>query len=170
MQLEAKFKAENNILKRANQRLFAEKADDAARVAALTAEARSLKDQVSDEQLTVVKLKREVEERDALIADNYNTLQGLRRRCQELEKHKFVLSYKVREQYRRTAGASGRFKSLDKGQLELWCVCLCSCGIEWVGCLPLAWSPWLSSQIVQMCSCLCAPGMPQPTSGAIDMP
>ena len=33
--------------------------------------------------------------RDSVIGDNYTTLQGLRRRCQELETHKFVLGYKV---------------------------------------------------------------------------
>jgi hypothetical protein len=37
----------------------------------------------------------QITERDAVIADNYNTLQALRRRCQELETHKFVLGYKV---------------------------------------------------------------------------
>lgn len=37
----------------------------------------------------------QITERDAVISDNYNTLQALRRRCQELETHKFVLGYKV---------------------------------------------------------------------------
>lgn len=42
------------------------------------------------------KLRRELAERDGVIAENYQTLQGLRRRVQELETHKFVLTYKVR--------------------------------------------------------------------------
>jgi hypothetical protein len=37
----------------------------------------------------------QVTARDSVISDNYTTLQGLRRRCQELETHKFVLGYKV---------------------------------------------------------------------------
>lgn len=41
------------------------------------------------------KLRRELAERDGVIAENYQTLQGLRRRVQELETHKFVLTYKV---------------------------------------------------------------------------
>jgi hypothetical protein len=41
------------------------------------------------------KLRSEVAERDVVIGDNYGTIQGLRRRLQDLEKHKFVLGYKV---------------------------------------------------------------------------
>ncbi len=45
--------------------------------------------------LTITKLQRELHERDAVNADNYATIQQLRRKVQDLEKHKFVLSYKV---------------------------------------------------------------------------
>ena len=46
-------------------------------------------------QTTIEKLKKELQERDAVMADNYDNIQALRRKVQDLEKHKFVLGYKV---------------------------------------------------------------------------
>lgn len=45
--------------------------------------------------MTIAKLTREVTEREAVNTDNYHTIQALRRRVQDLDKHKFVLGYKV---------------------------------------------------------------------------
>jgi hypothetical protein len=38
-----------------------------------------------------------MEERDAVMSENYATIQHLRNMIQDLEKHKYVLGYKVRE-------------------------------------------------------------------------
>lgn len=95
MQTEMKLKAENNILKRTNLRLKAEKATDAKKHDALSAEIKDLHDQLADQVATMDKLRTEISERDTVISDNYASIQGLRRRCQELETHKFVLGYKV---------------------------------------------------------------------------
>lgn len=51
--------------------------------------------QADDLKMTIAKLTREVAEREAVNTDNYHTIQALRRRVQDLEKHKFVLGYKV---------------------------------------------------------------------------
>jgi hypothetical protein len=49
-------------------------------------------------QVTIAKLRQELDERDTVMADNYSTIQMLRRQLQDLEKHKFVLSYRVGEE------------------------------------------------------------------------
>ncbi len=41
------------------------------------------------------KLREEMAERDAVMSENYATIQHLRSTIQELEKHKYVLGYKV---------------------------------------------------------------------------
>jgi hypothetical protein len=51
--------------------------------------------QVAELERSCAKLRVEVAERDGVIGDNYGTIQGLRRRLADLEKHKFVLGYKV---------------------------------------------------------------------------
>jgi hypothetical protein len=94
-QTQVKLRAEANILSRANERLKAEKATDAARVSALQQEARALREQLTDAGAVADKLRAELGERDGVISDNYATMQGLRRRVQELETHKFVLTFKV---------------------------------------------------------------------------
>lgn len=94
-QTQVKLRAEANILSRANERLKAEKATDTARVSALQQEARALREQLTDAGAVADKLRAELGERDGVISDNYATMQGLRRRVQELETHKFVLTYKV---------------------------------------------------------------------------
>lgn len=94
-QTQVKLRAEANILSRANERLKAEKATDAARVSALQQEARALREQLTDAGAVADKLRAELGERDGVISDNYATMQGLRQRVQELETHKFVLTYKV---------------------------------------------------------------------------
>jgi chromosome segregation ATPase len=90
-----KLRAEANILSRSNERLKAEKTADAARLAALQQEIKALQQQLADAGAVADKLRAEIGERDGVIGDNYGTMQGLRRRVQELETHKFVLTYKV---------------------------------------------------------------------------
>lgn len=94
-QTQVKLRAEANILSRTNERLKAEKAADAARMAALQQEAKALQQQLADAGAVADKLRAEIAERDGVISDNYTTMQGLRRRVQELETHRFVLTYKV---------------------------------------------------------------------------
>lgn len=95
LQTQVKLRAEANILSRANGKLKAEKAADAARVAALQQELSGLQQQLAAAGSVADKLRAELAERDGVISDNYVTMQGLRRRVQELETHKFVLTYKV---------------------------------------------------------------------------
>lgn len=94
-QTQVKLRAEANILSRANDKLKAEKAADAARVAALQQELSGLQQQLTSAGSVADKLRAELAERDGVISDNYVTMQGLRRRVQELETHKFVLTYKA---------------------------------------------------------------------------
>jgi chromosome segregation ATPase len=95
LQVEMKLKAETNILLRSNSRLKADKAADAAQVEALASQLSGLKQQLAEAAAVADKLRGELAERDGVIGDNYASLQGLRRRVQELETHKFVLGYKV---------------------------------------------------------------------------
>jgi hypothetical protein len=88
LQTQVKLRAEANILSRANERLKAEKATDAERVSALQQEVRALHQQLTDAGSMADKLRAELGERDGVISDNYVSLQGLRRRVQELETHK----------------------------------------------------------------------------------
>lgn len=78
--------------------IAADKTIDMKRMDKLTADNAGLRELTEDKQLTIIKLEKELEERDAVNADNYVTIQQLRRKVQELEKHKYVLSYKVRKQ------------------------------------------------------------------------
>lgn len=94
-QTQVKLRAEANILSRTNDRLKAEKAADAARMAALQQEAATLRQQLAGAGAVADKLRAEIGERDGVISNNYATMQGLRRRVQELETHRFVLTYKV---------------------------------------------------------------------------
>jgi chromosome segregation ATPase len=94
-QTQVKLRAEANILSRANDKLKAEKAADAARVAALQKELAGMQQQLAAAGSVADKLRTELAERDGVISDNYVTMQGLRRRVQELETHRFVLTYKV---------------------------------------------------------------------------
>jgi hypothetical protein len=78
-----KLRAEANILSRANERLKAEKATDAAQQ-----EVKALHQQLTDAGSVADKLRAELGERDVVISGNYVSMQGLRRRVQELETHK----------------------------------------------------------------------------------
>eukprot|EP00775_Hariotina_reticulata_P011301 gene11301-11451_t len=92
---EMKLKAEINILLRSNNKLKAEKAADTQRMNELGRSAAGLQQQLMDAAAVADKLRAELAERDGVITDNYSTIQGLRRRVQELETHKFVLTYKA---------------------------------------------------------------------------
>lgn len=94
-QTQVKLRAEANILLRSNNRLKGEKAADAARITALQQQHAGLQQQLADAGAVADKLRAELRERDGVITDNYATMQGLRRRVQELETHKFVLTHKV---------------------------------------------------------------------------
>lgn len=90
-----KLKAEINILLRSNSRLKADKAADTAHMEALASQLSGLRQQLGEAAAVADKLRGELTERDGVIGDNSASLQGLRRRVQELETHKFVLGYKV---------------------------------------------------------------------------
>jgi hypothetical protein len=116
-------RAEVNILGRGNERLKAQKAADEARAAALQQEVQALQQQLADAGVVADKLRAELGERDGVISDNYTTLQGLRRRVQELEAHKFVLTYKVcvgwAGEVLQTASAQG-ISPCHKLQTRMW--------------------------------------------------
>ncbi|KAF6260716.1 hypothetical protein COO60DRAFT_1637364 [Scenedesmus sp. NREL 46B-D3] len=92
---EMKLKAEINILLRSNSRLKADKAADTAHMEALASQLSGLRQQLGEAAAVADKLRGELTERDGVIGDNSASLQGLRRRVQELETHKFVLGYKA---------------------------------------------------------------------------
>uniref|UniRef100_A0A383W626 Uncharacterized protein n=1 Tax=Tetradesmus obliquus TaxID=3088 RepID=A0A383W626_TETOB len=94
-EVEMKLKAEINVLLRSNGRLKADKAADAAQIDALASQLSGLKQQLAEAAAVADKLRGELAERDGVIGDNYASLQGLRRRVQELETHKFVLGCKA---------------------------------------------------------------------------
>lgn len=93
--VEMKLKAENNLLKRDNARLRSEKEQEMEAAKKHSAAVAALQAQIDEHKKTIEKLKVEIVERDNVIGDNYHTLQGLRRKIQDLEKHKFVLTYKA---------------------------------------------------------------------------
>jgi hypothetical protein len=74
-----------------------QKMQDIKRIDVLSSENGEMREKISDTEVTIKKLSEEIEERDAVISSNYHTIQLLRRRLQDLEKHKFVLAYKVRK-------------------------------------------------------------------------
>jgi hypothetical protein len=125
LQVEMKLKAEINILLRSNSRLKADKAADAAQIEALSSQLSGLKQQLVEAAAVADKLRGELAERDGVIGDNYASLQGLRRRVQELETHKFVLGYKVSGTFTiqfNLQGMQCRPASRDSRYLES-CVC-----------------------------------------------
>lgn len=55
----------------------------------------SLESKCKDFQVNILALREEISERDTVIAQNYTTIQLLRRRLADMEKHKFVLGYRT---------------------------------------------------------------------------
>ncbi len=55
----------------------------------------SLESKCKDFQVNISALREEISERDTVIAQNYTTIQLLRRRLADMEKHKFVLGYRT---------------------------------------------------------------------------
>jgi hypothetical protein len=82
----------------------------------LTADNASLKEASEELRLTIAKLAKELEERDAVLAENYATIQQLRRRIQDAEKHRFVYQHKA-ETY--AAALEPQEKEVARLQAEL---------------------------------------------------
>lgn len=61
---------------------------DAKKMEKLVNDNGGLRDALADQQITIRKLRGELEERDTVMGDNYETIQMLRRQGQDLEKHK----------------------------------------------------------------------------------
>ena len=55
----------------------------------------SLESKCKDFQVNIAALREEISERESVIAQNYTTIQLLRRRLADMEKHKFVLGYRT---------------------------------------------------------------------------
>lgn len=55
----------------------------------------SLESKCQDFQVNIAALREEISERESVIAQNYTTIQLLRRRLADMEKHKFVLGYRT---------------------------------------------------------------------------
>ena len=55
----------------------------------------SLESKCKDFQVNIAALREEILERESVIAQNYSTIQLLRRRLADMEKHKFVLGYRT---------------------------------------------------------------------------
>ena len=55
----------------------------------------SLESKCKDFQVNIAALREEISERESVIAQNYSTIQLLRRRLADMEKHKFVLGYRT---------------------------------------------------------------------------
>lgn len=57
-----------------------------------------LEAKVRDYEVNLAAMKDEVAERENVIGQNYDTIQQLRRRLADLEKHKFVLGFRAQVQ------------------------------------------------------------------------
>ena len=54
-----------------------------------------LEAKVRDYEINMAAMKDEIAERENVIGQNYDTIQQLRRRLADLEKHKFVLGFRA---------------------------------------------------------------------------
>lgn len=61
----------------------------------LAVQVLSLEGKCQDFQVNITALREEISERESVIAQNYTTIQLLRRRLADMEKHKFVLGYRT---------------------------------------------------------------------------
>lgn len=55
----------------------------------------NLESKCTDLQVNITALREEISERESVIAQNYTTIQLLRRRLADMEKHRFVLGYRT---------------------------------------------------------------------------
>ncbi|DBB08551.1 TPA: WD repeat-containing protein 49 [Trebouxia sp. C0006] len=94
---EVKLKGKNHILKTGHYRLKNELKSDHKKVEQLQEQLLSLESKCKDFQVNILALREEISERDTVIAQNYTTIQLLRRRLADMEKHKFVLGYRTQE-------------------------------------------------------------------------
>lgn len=62
---------------------------------ALTVQVLNLESKCADLQVNITALREEISERESVIAQNYTTIQLLRRRLADMEKHRFVLGYRT---------------------------------------------------------------------------
>eukprot|EP00803_Ostreobium_quekettii_P003392 evm.model.scf_890.5 EVM.evm.TU.scf_890.5 scf_890:16944-24893(-) len=95
LERESKLKVEASIVKRHALRLKEEKVRDARELKALNKQVKRMQETIDDQNITIKKLTDEIKERDEVISSNYQTIQVLRRRVQELEKHRFVFEHKA---------------------------------------------------------------------------
>eukprot|EP00798_Chlamydomonas_sp_ICE-L_P028758 gene28758-31940_t len=89
--------ADNNLLKRANLRLKGDKAIELKKMDKMMRENALLREALDDRETSIEKLRNELKERDAVMREGYQDMQIMRRKVQDLEKHKFVLSHKAAE-------------------------------------------------------------------------
>ncbi|KAL3160819.1 WD repeat-containing protein 49 [Trebouxia sp. C0009 RCD-2024] len=94
---EVKLKGKNHILKTGHYRLKNELKSDHKKVEQLHEQVLSLESKCQDFQVNITALREEISERESVIAQNYTTIQLLRRRLADMEKHKFVLGYRTQE-------------------------------------------------------------------------
>ncbi|KAK9816472.1 hypothetical protein WJX72_000711 [[Myrmecia] bisecta] len=94
---EVKLKGKNHILKTGHYRLKNEKKADIKALTELQEKCAALETRVQDYELTVTAMRADIAEREDVIGQNYQTIQQLRRRVGDLEKHKFVLGYRSQE-------------------------------------------------------------------------
>ena len=95
---EERLRIDNHLLKRSNLRLKGDLAIEKKKMERLVRDNTTLREGMMDQQETIRKLRQELEERDAVMSENYNTIQHLRGKIQDLEK------YKVSGQRNRRAG------------------------------------------------------------------
>lgn len=79
---EAKLRADNNLLKRTVLRLKGDKAIEMKRMEKMVTDNNVLREGLAEQRMTITKLRQELDERDSVMADNYTTIQMLRRNIQ----------------------------------------------------------------------------------------
>lgn len=91
----------------------------------LCSQVLSLESKCQDFQVNITALREEISERESVIAQNYTTIQLLRRRLADMEKHKFVLGY--RTQVRQSPLCSCRLCPCCCLPMRLSCACHLGC-------------------------------------------
>ena len=74
----------------------------------------NLESKCADLQVNITALREEISERESVIAQNYTTIQLLRRRLADMEKHKFVLGYRTQVLSKTCSSASMKPQTPEK--------------------------------------------------------
>eukprot|EP00884_Botryococcus_braunii_P019952 jgi/Botrbrau1/6640/Bobra.104_2s0027.1 len=90
-------KGRSHLLKTAAIRLRNKEADDERRISLLEATKVDFESKVKESHAQVDHMREQIRERENVISQNYESIQLLRRRVADLEKHKFVLTYRTQE-------------------------------------------------------------------------